>query len=458
MMDRLAQHRSVRRWIAPALCALSAAISTHSANFSRDIAPILASECLACHNAEKAKGGYRVQSFAAALEPGKSKKAAVAPGKPEESQLYQRLVTHDEDERMPQDDDPLTSPQIQLIHEWIAEGATLDRGDPQAPLAALIPPAPHPAPPALYARPAPLLAIAFTMDGQQLAVGGYHEINFWSLAGRLEKRMTNAPRRIHAIGFSARDELVAIAGGKPGTMGELTVYRGGQVLTNLVHRADEMLTVAFSPDGSLLAGGGADNSIHVFQTEDWRPVATIQQHADWVTSIGFNHDGTKIVSASRDRTTRIYDAESGELETTYVTHNVPVFTAAFAGKDTVASAGRDKALHLWDAKEGKKRNEITGAEAEIYELIATDKFLFTASADKKVRQYGIEDRKLVRTFTGHKDAVFALSYHAGSGKLAAGSYDGAVRIWNIEDGTLDASFVASPVQPAPIPPESSATP
>jgi WD40 repeat protein len=420
------------------------ALTLRAADFSRDIAPILVSECLTCHSAEKAKGGYRLHNYAAVLQPGKSRQPTVVPGKPDDSELFKRLVTHDEDDRMPQDDEPLTTNQIALFREWIAAGATLDRGETNAPLALLIP-RENPAPPESYPRPVPILALAFTPDSR-LAVSGYHEITVWNFDGTLHARITNAPARIHAIAFHpTATNIFAIAGGKPGRNGEVSIFQNNQFLTNIAQHSDEFLCVAFSPNGELLAAGGSDNSIRIFKTGTWEKSLTIQQHADWVTSVEFNPAGDIIVSASRDRTARVYDAASGELETTYTSHSAAVVTALFISPDQLASAGRDKTIHLWDLKEGKKRHEISGAESDITALLATDKFLFAASADKNIRQYQLSDRKLIRTYTGHNTAVFSIAYNPTSAQLASGSLDGTVKLWNTETATAITTFTASPV-------------
>jgi WD40 repeat protein len=427
------------------------AANVRAANFSTDIAPVLLSECLTCHSAEKAKGGYRVHHFEAVLQAGKSKRAAVVPGKPEESELFRRLTTHDEDDRMPQDDDPLPAAQIELFREWIAQGAKLDRGEPQAGLALLVPKAPHPAPPDFYRSPLPILALAFTRDGAQLATGGYHEILFWKLEGGILGRVTNAPERIHSIAFdpnaAAEKRRFAIAGGKPGRSGEVSIYEDGALLTNLVAAPDVMLAVAFSPDGTLLAAGGADNAIRIFRTEKWEPVATVQQHADWVTSLKFSSANTKVLSASRDRTVRIYDAESGDLETTYPGHGAAVFAAEFLSDEMAISGGKEKTVHLWEIKDAKKQKEFSEAGSEINALLAIGDSFFAASADEKVRQYSTKDRKLVRTFSGNADSIYALAYNPRSEQLAAGTYRGVVKIWNAKDGSLEQSFVGAPLRP-----------
>lgn len=422
-----------------------ATLCIHAADFSRDIAPILISECLTCHNAEKAKGGYRVHNYSAVLTPGKSKASAVVPGDPDQSELFKRLVTHDEDDRMPQEDEPLTTNQIAFFREWIAGGAKLDRGETNSPLALILPRADHPAPPSAYKRPLPILSLAFSPDGSQIAVGGQHEICFWDLSGKLHSRVTNAPQRIHSIAFHPKTtNLFAIAGGKPGRSGEISVYQNGLFLTNLVRHTDELLTVAFSPDGELLAGAGSDNIIRIFNTTDWSLISIIQQHADWVTSLQFHSASDKLLSASRDRTVRVYDPRTSELETTYPNHSAQLYSAIFLDEKRAASAGREKSIHIWDIKEGKKQHEIFGAESDITALLATEKQLFAASADKSIRQYNISDRRLVRTYTGHTSPVFSMAIQPSSEKLVSGSFDGTIKIWNCEDGTLEFSFAATP--------------
>jgi hypothetical protein len=431
-----------------AVIALTLVFSTCAAegpSFTRDIAPILETKCGSCHNAEKAKGGYRLHTFEALLRPGKSKKEPVVAGKPADSELFRRITTSDEEDRMPQKDDALSSAQIDLFRAWIAGGATLDRGEASALLAALIPRRPHELPPEKYRRPLPILALAFTPDGR-IAANGYHEVTIWNQNGELLRRITNMTQRVRGIAFDSTGRNLAIAGGQPGRGGELNLYEyeSGALKTNLLRTSDEIISLAFSPDGKLLACGGTDNAIHVFRDDTFAPTITIQQHADWVMAIAFNTNGTQIASASRDRTARVYDTTSGNLETTYTGLNSPLYAVACLPDGLVASGGRDKSLHIWDSKEGKKKSDIGGFGGEINALLATTDFIFSASADGLVKQHAVSDRKLVHTFAGHGDAVYALAYDAASKKLVSGDYDGVVNLWNVESGALEKTFVAAP--------------
>ena len=96
-------------------------------DFNRDIRPVLSDNCFACHgpDSQKVKGRLRLDVRELALQPAKSGKVAVVPGKPQESELLHRLASTDADEVMPPPEShkSLTATQKDLLRRWIAEGA-----------------------------------------------------------------------------------------------------------------------------------------------------------------------------------------------------------------------------------------------------------------------------------------------------------------------------------------------
>src|SRR5688500_5473785 len=72
-------------------------------SYNRDIRPILTENCFACHGADSAarKASLRLDNFEAATEERKDSKPAIVAGKPDESEAYLRIITSDEDDRMP---------------------------------------------------------------------------------------------------------------------------------------------------------------------------------------------------------------------------------------------------------------------------------------------------------------------------------------------------------------------
>jgi YHS domain-containing protein/mono/diheme cytochrome c family protein len=110
--------------------ALSAPILTGSGlagqaavEFQKDIAPILLQRCVKCHGAEKQKGDLRLDRRAHVF-PEDTEVWTVQPGKPDDSELLRRLgLPADDDDRMPNEGEPLAAEQIDLVRRWIAAGA-----------------------------------------------------------------------------------------------------------------------------------------------------------------------------------------------------------------------------------------------------------------------------------------------------------------------------------------------
>src|SRR5690349_3702341 len=95
--------------------------------YNRDIRPILAENCFACHGADSAarKAGLRLDHFADATAPRKDARPAIAPGKPNDSELVHRIFNPNEDDRMPPEESKkiLKPEQKDLLKKWIAQGA-----------------------------------------------------------------------------------------------------------------------------------------------------------------------------------------------------------------------------------------------------------------------------------------------------------------------------------------------
>ncbi len=90
--------------------------------FHKEVLPVLRDECFRCHG-DKMKGGLRLNSRAAALLAGESEKPAVVPGHADASELIARVLTSDEDERMPPQGAGLSAEKIAILKDWIQQGA-----------------------------------------------------------------------------------------------------------------------------------------------------------------------------------------------------------------------------------------------------------------------------------------------------------------------------------------------
>ena len=425
----------------------AAASGAEPVSFRKDIAPILQDRCFACHGPKKAEGGYRVDSFERATKPGDSGIVALQAGKLEDSEAFRRISSTDESERMPLEADPLSADHIALFKRWLEEGAKFDGPSPTADLITIIPPPTHPDPPANYSFPMPITALTFSVDGTQLIVGGYHELTIWNpVDGKLINRIKNVGQRSYAMVLSPDGKLLAVGCGAPGRLGETRLFdpANGELKNVLGSTGDVVLDVAFSPQGDQLAVAAADGIVRVFEVSSGKELLTINSHSDWVSAVAWNADGSKLVSGSRDKTVKVFDAKTAELLVTYSGHGQPVKGVAFHPEGTeVFSSGGDNKIHRWQIAEAKKTAEIAFG-GEVYKLVRGGDFLFAASADKTVRQYDAKTQNQIRQFAGHGDWALSVSYSPAAKRVAAGGFDGSVRVWNAEDGNLVTTFMAAP--------------
>jgi len=102
---------------------LSCQTESQKISYNKDIRPILNENCLSCHGGIKQLGEFSLLFEEDVYLPTESGIPPIIPGNRKKSELFQRITHHDPEYRMPQDADPLSKEQIELIGKWIDEGA-----------------------------------------------------------------------------------------------------------------------------------------------------------------------------------------------------------------------------------------------------------------------------------------------------------------------------------------------
>ena len=423
-------------------------VSAAEVSFKKDLAPILIQQCQICHGAKKAKGGYRVDTFERLLRAGDGGEPGITPGKLDASELFYRLTTDDPDERMPQDADPLPAAQVALFKKWIAAGAKLDAANPKAQLTSLVPAPTHPDPPKVYPRSIPITALAFGADGETLFASGYHEVTVWNaIEGKLIRRITREGERTYGLSVSPNGQWLAAASGQPGRLGEVRLFKttDGKLDSVLASATDVMLDVAFSPKGDRLVAGGADGEVRVMDFATRKISHLLPLHSDWVNAVAWDNNGSRIATASRDHTAKVYSLAAGKSLATYAGHGKNVRGVAFHPKvlNEVFTTGMDKKLRQWKVSDNKTVREI-GIGGELFKLTRAGEAIFVPAADHHIRRFQTPGQPKQTGDYQLDDWAVSVATSPDGKRLAAGGFDGKVRVWNLEDAKVESTFAALP--------------
>ncbi len=425
-----------------------AALAAEPVSFRNQVAPLLLEHCASCHGPKKAEGGYRLDSFAQLSRAGDS---GIVPltieADKQHSELVRRLRTEDASERMPAERDPLVPEVIELIARWQAEGSHYDGEDPNTPLFELVPARNYPAAPDKYRSPIPITALAFTPDGTQVIASGYHELTVWETAtGKLVKRVGNLPERILCLDWSPDGKTLAVAGGSPGHIGEVRLvnWESGAVAATFGRAADMVQAVRFQPGGAMIATGNTDGTLRWFNVADLKTGPQRGQSCRHRVRRRLESRWQRLASASRDKTAKVFVIETAELISTYSAHGEPVSAILLQdGDKEVTTFGADRKIHRWQIEDSKTLAKVDLPGSATRTVLDGPNAWFVGT-DRAVRQMELASTKLIRDMQGHLAWTTSIAVHPASGKVASGSLDGDLRVWNTADGAAVGHWTAAP--------------
>lgn len=202
------------------------------------------------------------------------------------------------------------------------------------------------------------------------------------------------------------------------------------------HDAD-IYCATFSRDGKLLATGSADKTVRLWNVDTGKVEKTLTGHTDVVRSVVFSNDGKTLASGGKDETIRLWDAATWKLTATLQAHSLRGLSFAPDGA-TLASGGTDKTVRLWDMPAGKARAILKGHISSI-EAVAYSpqgRLLASSSADSTVRLWDPDRGTLVRILEGHSSEIDSIAFSPDGEILASGSKDKTLKLWDPETGKL----------------------
>jgi WD40 repeat protein len=179
-----------------------------------------------------------------------------------------------------------------------------------------------------------------------------------SIAVRLGKRQFEDDERVSSVAFSPDGKLLALA--VPGSV-RLWDSGTGKELRRWSAPTHAGTTLAFSPDGEVLAAGCSDKAVHRWDIASGKELASLRGHAEQVSGIAFTADGKRLASGSGDRIC-LWDARKGELLRHCAGHGPGTVAVAFSADGKyLASCGGNGKVCIWNSETLEQLRELAGA-------------------------------------------------------------------------------------------------
>jgi WD40 repeat protein len=253
---------------------------------------------------------------------------------------------------------------------------------------------------------------------------------------QLGKYLSGHDHYVQSVAYSPDGKL--LASGSWDTKIILWDASTGQVTGSpLKGHTSYVQSVAFSPDGTILASGSADHNIILWDVKSRQPIGEpLKAHTGVVQSIAFSPDGKTLASGSVDMTVLLWDVRSRQLiRSPLKGHTAVVRSVAYSpdGK-MIASASADKTIRLWDASTGESIGApLTGQTGSVESVaFSPDGKLLASSSDNTLILWDVSTRKAVGpALTGHTEAVESVAFSPDSKLLASGSHDKSIILWDV---------------------------
>ncbi|MBV9141904.1 MAG: WD40 repeat domain-containing protein [Pseudonocardiales bacterium] len=222
---------------------------------------------------------------------------------------------------------------------------------------------------------------------------------------------------------------------------------------------DAVRSVAFSPQGGVLASGGHDNAAHLWNATDSpnpHELAILAGHRSTIFSVAFSPDGMILATASADRTAKLWDVSNPRQPRELATltgHTNDIYGVAFSRDgQTLATASADRTAKLWDVSNPRHPRELAtlARHAGFVFSVAFSpegRMLATASSDMTVWLWDVTDLHHPRELAplaGHTAPVYGLAFSPDGHTLATTSVDTTARLWDVTD-PAHPSVLAAPL-------------
>ena len=254
-----------------------------------------------------------------------------------------------------------------------------------------------------------------------------------------EQISVKLPGWIGSVAFSPDGQLVAVACSD--NTARLRSAKSGEEISVLRGHRDYVVAVAFSPDGQMVATGSYDHAARIWDARSSQTRFVLQGHSGAVMSVAFRPNGTLLATASIDGIVKLWNSSTGKLRSTLRGHKSWVNSVVFSPDgSTLLSGSSDGAIKLWDVQSRRLKSTIEATDAEVRSVaISRDGKMLAAGIRYGVIKVWLNGKESLN-FKGHESDVWSVTFTPDGTKLVSADGDwnkpGQIKFWSPQTGKL----------------------
>lgn len=165
------------------------------------------------------------------------------------------------------------------------------------------------------------------------------------------------------------------------------------------------------------------------------------EHTDRATCVASSSNGNLLAAGGANGAIRIWDVSTGRLKRDLKAHSRTVRDVAFSPDGRlIATSGDDNIVHLWNVVTGDRVQSFIGhlGESTSVAFSKNGKQVFTSSADRTLRLWDITSGRELRRFYGHERQIAGAALLSEGDLAVSASYDGSLKLWDVKGGVVPA--------------------
>ncbi len=288
-------------------------------------------------------------------------------------------------------------------------------------------------------------AVSFRPKGEEIVSASIDgKIKLWDLKGILLRTFSGTYGHTDAVcdvcwqpqlqQFQAEGERLIASASDDATV---RLWKTYSRRPKIIFHGAKVKTVSFSPDGQLIASGGTDSKVKLWNLKGTL-LKTFEGHDDWVWDVSFSPDGRKIVaSASADATIRLWDLQGDCIKVLKDDREPNLFRSiSFSPDGSQLASASGKSVKLWKLDSGQLLGIFEGHRDVVSSVCFTPdgQNILSASYDNTLKLW-TSDGAEMQTFDEHTGAVRAATISPDGEQFLSASSDGTIKLWQLFGST-----------------------